>query len=162
MRQLRNCAWAKRGRNCDNKCVTLYVREKSWLHECVLCACETIATKEGKFFCVVGSRLISHGHDELQIGSKDRLIFTLCHRLSTFFKVHQFFVFYMIFHAFLGKKKKSRCAKSFNCESLENWKKTENFCFFSLVFQLTFLTSGRHLYFSFNGINLFYEDVSLK
>ena len=41
-------------------------------------------------------------------------------------------------------------------------KKPENFCFFSLVFQLTFLTSERHLYFSFNGINLFYEDVFLK
>lgn len=161
MRQLRNCAWAKRGRNCDNKCVTLYVREKSWLHECVLCACETIATKEGKFFCVVGSRLISH--DELQIGSKDRLIFTLCHRLSTFFKVHQFFVFYMIFHAFLGKKKRKVDVPN-QIQLRISWKlkKTENFCFFSLVFQLTFLTSGRHLYFSFNGINLFYENVFLK
>ena len=141
-------------------CVTLYVREKSWLHECVLCACETIATKEGKFFCVVGSRLISH--DELQIGSKDRLIFTLCHRLSTFFKVHQFFVFYMIFHAFFGKKKEKSMCQIIQLRISWKLKKTKNFCFFSLVFQLTFLMSGRHLYFSFNGINLFYEDVFLK
>ena len=69
----------------------------------------------------------------------------------------------MIFHAFLEKKKKEKSM----CQIIQlriSWKlkKPENFCFFSLVFQLTFLTSGRHLYFSFNGINLFYEDVFLK
>ena len=109
-------------------CVTLYVREKSWLHECVLCARETIATKEGKFFCVVGSRLISH--DELQIGSKDRLIFTLCHRLSTFFKVHQFFVFYMIFHAFLEKKKRKVDVSNHSTANLLKTEKTRKLLFF--------------------------------
>ena len=69
----------------------------------------------------------------------------------------------MIFHAFLEKKKREKSM----CQIIQlriSWKlkKTENFCFFSLVFQLTFLTPGRHLYFSFNGINLFYEDVFLK
>ena len=69
----------------------------------------------------------------------------------------------MIFHAFLEKKKREKSM----CQIIQlriSWKlkKTENFCFFSLVFQLTFLMSGRHLYFSFNGINLFYEDVLLK
>lgn len=59
--------------------------------KCVLCACETVATMEGKFFCVVGSSLKSH--DELQFGSKDKLIFTLSQPLSTFFKISQFFVF---------------------------------------------------------------------
>ena len=37
-------------------------------------------------------------------------------------------------------------------------KKTENFCFFSLVFQLTFLTSGRHLYL----LNQLQRSINLK
>ena len=68
----------------------------------------------------------------------------------------------MIFHAFLEKKKEKSMCQIIQLRLSWKLKKTENFCFFSLVFQLTFLTSGRHLYFSFNGINLFYEDVFLK
>lgn len=68
----------------------------------------------------------------------------------------------MIFHAFLEKKKEKSMCQIIQLRISWKLKKTENFCFFSLVFQLTFLASGRHLYFSFNGINLFYEDVFLK
>ena len=68
----------------------------------------------------------------------------------------------MIFHAFLEKKKEKSMCQIIQLRISWKLKKTENFCFFSLVFQLTFLMSGRHLYFSFNGINLFYEDVLLK
>lgn len=141
-------------------CVTLYVREKSWLHECVLCACETIATKEGKFFCVVGSRLISH--DELQIGSKDRMIFTLCHRLSTFFKVHQFFVFYMIFHAFLEKKKRKVDVPNHSTANLLKTEKNRKLLFFLPSFSTHLFDVWTPSLLFFNGINLFYEDVFLK
>ena len=54
----------------------------------------------------------------------------------------------MIFHAFLEKKKEKSMCQIIQLRISWKLKKTENFCFFSLVFQLTFLTSGRHFYFS--------------
>ena len=86
----------------------------------MLCACETIATKEGKFFCVVRSRLKSH--DELQIGSKDKLTFTLYHLLSPFLKEVNFS--FSTFNQFFTRFSKKRKVDVLN-HSTANLLKTE-------------------------------------